>query len=306
MDYWCVGNLKLTTSNKYSWYLSDNNLTYCQWCWENKCFNVEKAIIIRDDKPIRSKCYCTQNHKKLDTIVKSGLEKLICPNCWFNNINGNKFEDPLKCLNEQSVESNTRCYSCGIEKDKDTHNVQYQYQYQYCNICCFLNSICIICNERIKNGNQYFNEFWESFSPEYPNLSYDAYTGLPLYVLYRLKGTDTGEVIDGIITGSLYEMPESRKKKEKRFALEEKARIDLLLKKKENEKENEKANIEQNKEQGKEEIGEGTEETIVQSKEKLDQNNKTGPGLISLNYWWNNSKNYMFKLVNFNNKKMKK
>lgn len=281
MNYWCPGDLRLTTSKKFSWYTLNNDepngMMYCHWCYDNNCFDKSKVQKIEQDGRIKSNCCCVESHTKLHDVIKKIKKEIICPNCYFtlNNLKKN--------ISKEDKKNKSRCFSCGGHV--------YNHNLKYCNICCFLNSICIICYKSIKTGDEYFNDFWSNFSPEYPNLHYDATTGLPLFILYRMKNKTQKQILKSIYSGKLYELPETCQEKQDKLARTIQKNWEYSkIKKEELEKESSKASDAIVKESDKA-IGNGSgngigNEGVIGNKSKL-------------NVWWNTSKFYFNKFIPF-------
>lgn len=209
MEKYCIGKDKFITPESYKWYVPNgkeaSELTYCQWCYQNGCFNHEEVYQM-EAKIANANCDCSKEHPTLTQRITKARQMINhspfeCPSCYFKS--------QMNCGLGFCTASISSCSYCG--------GYIHSSSYKICYSCCVIQNICFECNENIKTGNEYFNEFWEKFQPDEINCYIDDTSGRLLFVLHRLRGKTAEQIMDDIINEELYKKPINKKEKSKKY-----------------------------------------------------------------------------------------
>jgi len=208
MEEYCIGKDKFVTNESYNWYVPNGKvpaeITYCEWCYHNGCFNQEDVYNERTTWP--ANCDCPKEHPTLTKKVKKAKNlfyngSLQCPECYFNRF--------MSTGIPTAYASEGKCVHCG--------GYVHSRSYKSCVACCVIKNMCFDCNQQFTSGDEYFNKFWDKFSPDRNSCNVDDSSGRLLFVLYRLKGLSNKQVMDAVIEETLYMDPMSKDEKKKKY-----------------------------------------------------------------------------------------
>jgi len=172
----CIGKQKFITPDTYKWYVPNGKeakeITICEWCYENGCFN--KEDLYQMEMPSNGKIYincdCKKEHPTLSEKIMNVLNKngtILCPSCYFKN----------------KMNAGLRFCQSTIASCKYCRGYIHSSSYTICYRCCVMKNICFECNKEIKSGDEYFSDFWDNFKADENSCMIDDSDGIHLFVL---------------------------------------------------------------------------------------------------------------------------
>ena len=205
MENYCLGKQKFLTPISYKWYYPKDKTametSICQWCYENDCVNKENMVLFAteglEDKKIYASYDCTKEHPTLINKISSVVNEygiIRCPSCYFKDKIG---------LNNPFCENNSgNCKFCRAHIFSGSYSTCYK--------CYVIKNMCFDCNNEIKSGDEYFNEFWDILFKPHVLFVIDGSDGIILSILYKLRNKTAKQVMKLILDGELYKNPKTK------------------------------------------------------------------------------------------------